>query len=64
MIEFEEEKQLIAIGVRKTIETLGRSLHSEDDHGYDLYKWLQDQEKNIVNEACNKIIVGRAMLVD
>lgn len=60
----DNEKGLIAAGVRETIKTLYNGLHSEDDHGYDLYRWLEDSEDKIVQTACDKIAVGRAMLVD
>lgn len=58
------EKSLIRAGVRTAIEALHDSLHSEDDHGYDLYKWLQAKEAEIVELACDKVAVARALLVD
>jgi hypothetical protein len=60
----DEEKGLVAAGVREAIQTLYSSLHSEDDHGYDLYKWLEGRQDKIIQAACEKVAVGRAMLVD
>jgi len=60
----DSEKSLIAAGVRETISTMYNGLHSEDDHGYDLYRWLEDRQEEIVQKVCDKIVNGRAMLVD
>lgn len=60
----EEERSLIALGVREAIDKLGNNLHSEDDHGYDLYQWLKKKEEEIIQSACIKIEKGRAMLID
>lgn len=60
----EEERQLIRAGVRQAIRTLGENLHSEDDHGYDLYRWLEKQEEKIIQATFDRIAAGRSMLVD
>lgn len=60
----DSEKALIAAGIRATLDTMYNGLHSEDDHGYDLYKWLEARQEQIVQSACDKINVGQAMLVD
>lgn len=60
----DNEKGLVAAGVREAIQTLYRGLHSEDDHGYDLYRWLEKNQDKIIQDACEKVAVGRAMLVD
>lgn len=60
----EEEKRLIEAGVKEVLETLFNGLHSEDDHGYDLYKFLCDNKDKIVKKTCDRIIAGRAALVD
>lgn len=59
-----EEVSLIRAGVRRTIDTLERGLHSEDNHGADLVKWLSSREEQIVADACARVCTGRAMLVD
>lgn len=63
MIE-QHEKDLIACGAIEAIAMLGNNLHSEDDHGYDLYKWLKSRQKEIIEMASNKILLTRVMLVD
>jgi len=55
---------LITLGVEETINKLYVSIHSEDDHGYDLYKWLEGRKQAIISEAYNKVLLGRALLVD
>ena len=60
----DSEKSLVAAGVYEVIQTLRNGLHSEDDHGYDLCKWLKENQEKIIEAACDKIAVGRASLVD
>lgn len=60
----DEEMALIRGGVQETIRTLRHECHSEDDHAADLAGWLKRTEDQIVQRAVDKIMQGRAMLVD
>jgi hypothetical protein len=51
----DSEKNLIAAGVRAAISKLYSGLHSEDDHGFALYKWLGNQKDGIVQSVCLEI---------
>lgn len=59
-----EERQYIEAGVTEAIETLRDGLHSEDDHGYDLYKWLSGRKEEMINAVCERIVMFRRMVVD
>lgn len=58
------EKELVRAGVRAVVASLFDGLHSEDDHGWDLAKWLEARVDQITNDACVKIDTSDAMLVD
>ena len=56
------ERQCVSAGVVETIQKLRDGLHSEDDHGYELYKWLEKNQDQIVDAACERVELSRAML--
>ncbi len=59
-----DEISLVRAGVRAAIAHLSNGLHSEDDHGFDLARWLESQEDKITESACGKIDSFRAKVVD
>jgi hypothetical protein len=59
-----EEEELVRVGVKAASKAMFDCLHSEDDHGWDLAKWLEANVGRITTEACGRIGVGRAALVD
>jgi len=50
-----KDKDIILTTFKETVRTLYNGLHSEDDHGYDLYKWLKGKETEVVEAVCNKL---------
>jgi hypothetical protein len=58
------EKALVRAGVKAASEAMFVGLHQEDDHGFDLAKWLEKNVDRITTETCDKIDAGRAALVD
>ena len=60
----DEEKALVRAGVRAARKKLFDGLHSKDDHGFDIAKWLESNEDQITEETCRQIDAGRAALVD
>lgn len=50
-----EERRAIGFGVAETIQKLYDGLHIEDDHGYELYKWLKDNRVKIIETSFAKL---------
>ena len=59
-----EEVALVRAGVTAASKEMFKGLHSEDDHGWGLARWLEKNVDRIVTETCGQIDVGRAALVD
>jgi hypothetical protein len=59
-----EEENLVRAGVMAASKAMFNGLHSEDDHGWDLARWLEKNVDRITAETCDQINVGRAMVID
>ena len=57
-----KDRQAVSAGVVETIHILRHDSHSEDDHAATLASWLEFNQSKIVDAACERLKLSRAML--